>query len=172
MEKVKKKAKKKIKSLWFLAPLVLVALFSFWVIRPLFNSGFFPIHDDTQVVRVSQMALALREGQFPVRWVKDLGYGYGYPIFNFYAPLAYYLGAFFNLSGFSALVATKVMIGLGSVLGGILMYFLASKFWGKLGGVIAALFYLYLPYKAVNIYVRGAVAELWALAFLPCLPLE
>lgn len=152
---------------WSLLPLGLVALFSIWTIRPLLALGFFPIHDDTQVVRVSQMALALKEGQFPVRWVKDLGYGYGYPIFNFYAPLAYYIGAIFNLIGFGALVATKMMIGLGAVLGGVSMYFLAKEFWGKLGGLMAALFYLYLPYKAVDLYVRGAIAELWALAFLP-----
>jgi len=147
--------------------LLLVLLLSLGAIVPLFHPGFFPMHDDTQVVRVQQMAQALRDGQLPVRWVGDLGYGYNYPIFNFYAPLAYYVGAIFNLIGFDALLATKLMFLSGILLSGIFMYFLAREFWGEMGGVISGLFYLYVPYHAVDIYVRGAVGELWAMAFLP-----
>lgn len=149
-----------------------VLLLSFWAIRPFFHQGFFPMHDDTQVARVAQMSQALKDGQLPVRWVADLGYGFGYPIFNFYGPLAYYLGAAFNLAGLDALNATKIMEVLGVILAGVLMYFLAKEFWGpaKLAGwagIIAGLFYVYAPYHALDIYVRGAVAELWAMAFLP-----
>jgi hypothetical protein len=148
-------------------PLIIIIALSFWAVKPLFNPGFFPIHDDTQVARVHQMHKALNDGMFPVRWVPDLGYGYGYPIFNFYAPLAYYIGAFFMFLGFGALSATKIMIGLGIVVAGICMYFLSKEFWGKIGGVISALLYVYAPYHALNAYVRGAIAELWAYAFLP-----
>lgn len=147
--------------------LLLVLLLSFWAIVPFFQPGFFPIHDNTQVVRVQQMSQALREGQFPVRWVGDLGYGFGYPIFNFYAPLAYYIGAFFNLIGFNVLLATKLMFIVGILLSGISMYFLAREFWGEVGGILSALFYVYAPYHAVDVYVRGAVGEFWAMAFLP-----
>ena len=144
-----------------------VLLLSFWAIKPVFHGGFFPIHDDTQVVRVAQMAQALKDGQFPVRWVRDLGYGYGYPIFNFYAPLPYYIGAIFNLLSFNALVATKIMMGLGIILAGVSMFFLAKEFWGEFGGLVSALFYVYAPYHAVDVYVRGAVGEFWAMAMLP-----
>jgi len=144
-----------------------VLVISFWAIKPLFHFGFFPIHDDTQVVRVAQMAQALKDGQFPVRWVRDLGYGYGYPIFNFYAPLPYYIGALFNLLGFNALVATKIMMGLGIILAGVFMFFLAKEFWGEFGGLVSALFYVYAPYHAVDVYVRGAAGEFWAMAMLP-----
>lgn len=147
--------------------LVVVIFLSIFSILPFFHSGFFPMHDDTQVVRVDQMAKALADGQFPVRWVADLGYGYGYPIFNFYSPLPYYVGGFFNLIGFDALVATKIMFALGILLSGIFMYLLAKEFWGQAGGIVSGLFYIYVPYHAVNIYVRGAVGEFWAMAFLP-----
>jgi len=125
------------------------------------------MHDDTQVARVFEMGKMLGSGVFPVRWVPDLGYGYGYPIFNFYAPLAYYIGGLFILLGFDALSATKMMMALGVVLAGIFMYFLAREFFGKLGGIVAGLFYTYAPYHAINIYVRGDVAEFWAYAFIP-----
>src|SRR3989344_7393935 len=148
-------------------PILIVLILSFFSIKPLLMSGFFPIHDDTQVARVYEMGKALSDGMFPVRWVQDLGYGYGYPIFNFYAPLAYYVGGFFNVLGFDALVSTKIMMIIGIILSGVFMYLLARELWGKIGGLVSSLFYIYAPYHAVDIYVRGDVAEFWAYAFIP-----
>lgn len=145
----------------------IIIILSIFAVKPFFNSGFFPIHDDTQVARVFEMHKSLSDGMFPVRWVADLGYGYGYPIFNFYAPLAYYKGAAFMFLGFDALNATKIMMVLGIFLSGVFMYFFANEFWGKTGGVISALLYIYAPYHALDIYVRGDVAEFWAYAFIP-----
>lgn len=149
----------------------IVLILSFWAVQPLLINGFFPIHDDTQVARVFEMGKALNDGMFPVRWVSDLGYGYGYPLFNFYAPLAYYAGGFFTLLGFDTLLATKIMMGLGILFSGIFMYFLAREFWGEIGGIISGLFYVYVPYHALDIYVRGAVGEFWAYAFVPLMTL-
>ena len=142
-------------------------LLSFWTIKPFFIQGFFPMHDDTQVARVFEMAKVLKAGIFPVRVVPDLGYGYGYPIFNFYAPFAYYIGAGFTFLGLDALVATKIMMALGVILAGVFMYFLVRNFFGEFGGFISGLFYVYAPYHAIDIYARGDVAELWAYAFIP-----
>lgn len=148
--------------------LFIVLALSFFAILPFFDAGFFPVHDDTQVVRVHEISQALKEGQFPVRWVKDLGYGYGYPLFNFYAPLPYYVGGVLTFF-FDALASTKIMMVLGVVLSGIFMYLLAKEFWGEIGGVISGLFYVYAPYHALDIYVRGAVGEYFAIAFTPLL---
>ena len=145
----------------------LVLILSWFAVAPLFKPGFFSIHDDTQVARVFEMAKALKDGQFPVRFVANLGYGYGYPLYNYYAPLPYYFGAFLNLLGFNLFIATKLMFLAGILLSAVFMYLLVREFWGDLGGVLAALFYLYAPYHALDIYVRGAVGEFWALAMLP-----
>src|SRR5438105_14238845 len=130
-------------------PLLFVLIFSYWAIKPLFISGFFPIHDDTQVARVFEMKKSLADGMFPARWVADLGYGYGYPIFNFYAPLAYYTGGLFAFV-FDALIATKLMMVFGILLAGIFMYLFAREFWGEIGGVVSGALYLYAPYHAVD----------------------
>lgn len=147
--------------------LSLLILLSFWTVKPLFIPGFFPMHDDTQPARVYEMATALSSGQFPVRWVGDLGYGYGYPLFNFYAPLPYYIGAIFNLLGFDALTATKIMFAIGIILAGITMFFFLNNLIGELGALLGSLLYMYAPYHAVDIYVRGAVGEFYAMSFLP-----
>jgi uncharacterized membrane protein len=145
----------------------IVLVLSFWIIRPLFVGGYFPMHDDTQIGRVVVMGKALREGQFPVRWVSDLGYGYGYPIFNFYGPLPYYIGGALYAMGLSGLAATKIMMGLGLVLSGLVMYLAVADMIGISAGILAAALYLLAPYHGVQAYVRGAVGEYWALIFLP-----
>lgn len=129
--------------------------------------GYFPMHDDIQVVRVQQMHKQLTSWQFPVRWVADLGYGYGYPIFNFYNPLPYYFGAAAMFAGLDALAATKAMMVFPIVASAASMYVLARMKLNRLGAMLAGLLYLYAPYHAVQIYVRGAVAEYWAYAVLP-----
>ncbi len=147
--------------------IVIILGFSFFAIKPLLQSGFFPIHDDTQVARVYEMGKSLKDGMFPVRWVSDLGYGYGYPIFSFYAPLAYYIGGFLTLFGVDALNATKITMIIGIVAAGICMYFLGKQLWGLYGGLVSSILYLFAPYHAVDIYVRGDVGEFWAYAFIP-----
>ncbi|CAN5181730.1 hypothetical protein BH09PAT1_BH09PAT1_3580 [soil metagenome] len=146
---------------------ILLTIIAVGTILPLFHSGLFPMHDDTQVARVLTMTKALHDGMFPVRWVDLLGYNYGYPIFNFYAPFAYYVGGTVALFGLSSLISTKIMMGLGMILAGLTMYLLATSLFNKKAGFIVAIFYLYAPYHAVDLYVRGAIGELWAYALLP-----
>jgi len=153
-----------------LIPIVLYLLLSYWAVRPLLSAGYFPMHDDTQVGRVVAMGKALRNGQFPVRWVDDLGYGYGYPIFNFYGPLPYYVGGAIYALGATGVTAAKAMFLVGMLVSGLTMYLFISVAWGRLAGLVSAVLYLYAPYHAVQAYVRGAVGEFWVFAFLPLLP--
>ena len=152
-----------------LLPWVIVLGVGIISILPLTYDGYFPMHDDTQVARVIEMGRALRQGQFPVRWVGDLGFGYGYPLFNFYGPLPYYLGGVLYALGMPALLATKMMFAVGVVGAALVMYGVISSLVGWQAGMLASILYLFAPYHAVQIYVRGAVGEYWTLAFWPLL---
>lgn len=146
---------------------IAVFCLSLLAIRPLFSSGYFPMHDDTQIARVITMGRSLSEGQFPVRMVADLGFGYGYPIFNFYGPLPYYFGGILYALGVPALLATKLMFAAGIILPAITLYAVVSGMLGIPAAVVSSLLYIYAPYHAVQIYVRGAVGEYWTLLFWP-----
>lgn len=146
---------------------ILLLALSFLAVLPFFKDGFFAFHDDVQVSRVYEMGKGLLLGGFPVRWVPDLGYGLRYPIFNFYSVLPYYIGGALTLIGFNALIATKIVFVAAIVGSGLSMYFFAKSFFGQAAGLVAAVLYLYFPYHAVNIFVRGDLAELAAYAFLP-----
>lgn len=147
--------------------IILVVGVSFFAIKPLFSSYLFVVHDNAAAERIFEMVKGLKDGQFPVRWVSDLGYGYGYPLFNFYAPLPYYIGAFFNIIGVPLVLSTKLVLGIGVLFSAVSMYLLAREFWGRVGAIVCAIFYMYAPYHAVQIYVRGSVGEYYGYALLP-----
>ena len=147
--------------------LILILLLSLFAVKPLLSKGYFPMHDDTQVSRVIVMGNALKEGQFPVRIVSDLGYGLGYPLFNFYGPLPYYVGGLFYTLGVDSVVATKIMFAIGAVFAPVALFLLLSPVFGHMAAVAGAMLFLYAPYHAVQIYIRGSVGEYWAIAFVP-----
>ena len=156
----------KIKKI-ILSPLAVVLILIVPTFIALLRPGYFPMHDDVQVMRIFEMDKCLKDGQIPCRWVPDMGFGYGYPQFNYYAPLPYYLMELVHIGGLGFMDSVKAGFILSFVLSAWGMYLLGKSLWGKTGGFVSSLFYAYLPYRAVDAYVRGAVGELYAFAFLP-----
>jgi hypothetical protein len=152
------------RSYWPLGFLFLLLVPIFW---PFFHRGFFPSHDNVQVVRVFELVQSLRYGDIPARWSSNLLYGHGYPLYVFYSPLSYLIGAAFSFLGFNFLISTKLVFILGFLLGGLGMYLLVMRWWGKLPALIAALVFSYTPYRALDVYVRGNLAEFFSLSLFP-----
>lgn len=136
---------------------------------PLVAAPFFNHHDDVQAIRLYEMDKCFKDGQIPCRWVPDLGGLYGYPLFNYYAPLPYYFGELIFLSTKSLILSVKLMFAFSFIGSFVFMYLLATKFWGKLGGSLSAIFYSIAPYHALDFYVRGAMGEMWALMLFPAI---
>ncbi len=151
--------KKKLLTLFILILITLPTLL------PFFNSKFFYTQDYIFIARLNQMSTALSDNYFPVRWVPDLRYGE--PLFNFYTPLPYYLGAVVRLLGFNFIWVAKILFILSSILSAITMYIFCREIFSKKGALMAVILYTYAPYRAVDIYVRGALSEAWAFVFLP-----
>lgn len=148
-----------IKYLWPL--LILPAL---W---PIFRSDFFQMHDFTHVARLVELDLGFKLGHFPPRWAPDLGWGNGMPLFHFYGPLPYYLAEVLYLIKLPAVWAIKAVFAANYLAGFYFMYLWAKEHWGKLGGILSGLAFVYLPYRAVQFYVRGSLGELTAMTFIP-----
>lgn len=146
--------------------LIVICLFA---LLPLFHAGYFTMHDDEQIARLQQMYLVLSQGQIPPRWVPDLGFGFGYPLYNFYPPLVYYIGSLFHLLGFSFINATKIVMGIGFLGAALGMFVWARKHYGVIAGLFAALLYTYAPYHSVDLYARGALSEFFSWIWIPFL---
>lgn len=146
--------------------LILILVLSSLVIWPLFMRGYFSHHDDLQVMRIFEMRKCFSDLQIPCRWVPDMGYGNGYPLFNYYNPFPYYLGGLFSLL-LGYIGAAKALYFIASIMGGIAMYYLGKELFGEKGGFVAAILYQFAPYKALDLYVRGALAESFAISIIP-----
>jgi hypothetical protein len=153
------------KNLEWLILVVLVIPSFFSLLRP----GFYPMHDDLQAFRVHQMDKCIQDLQIPCRWVPDMGYQYGYPQYNYYPPSIYYLAEAFHLLGFQFIDTIKIVVALGFILSAVFMYLFLKSWLGAWPGFVGAILYTYIPYKAVNVYVRGALNEFWAAVFFPLL---
>lgn len=125
------------------------------------------MHDDLQMMRQLEMEKCFLDGQIPCRWVPDLAYGFGFPLFNFYPPLPYLIGQLFRLIGLSFVETVKMTFSLSIFLSGAFMYLFAKRFFGRVGGLLSAIFYIWAPYHSVDVYVRGAMNESWALVWFP-----
>lgn len=153
-----------LKNYFVVIALILIFLLSNY---SFFHPSFFHVHDFTHAARIAEMARALDEGQLPVRWSANFGYGFGMPLFNFYAPLPYFIGALFFKMGFDLVTSIKLLcifINLVTIFGS---YLLGKKMLGRFGGLLLVSAYALAPYRAVNLFVRGAFSEVFAMAFLP-----
>jgi hypothetical protein len=122
------------------------------------------------VYRIALFAQHLRQGEWQPRYSPELVYGYGYPLFNYYAPLTYYLGAALHLLGLSAIVAFHVLLALALIVGAWGGWTLAAEwFEDDRAGALAATAYVYAPYTLFNTFTRGAAPEQLAVALLPWL---
>ena len=149
-------------------PLIIVGLFAFVAGFPLLHKGLLPTHDgEYHVIRFYEFDKTLRDGNWYPRWAADLNNGYGVPLFNYVYPLPNYFASFFHLLGSSFIDSFKLNMFFATILGALFFYLWSRESWGKLGGVVSSIFYTFSPYHFVDIYIRGSVGEVWALAFFP-----
>ncbi|MCS6802779.1 MAG: hypothetical protein RMM58_00375 [Chloroflexota bacterium] len=79
-------------------------------------------------------------------------------------PLPVVLAWALAKAGAGPLIAIKLVMAIAVVGSALTMYCIAADLWGRRGGLLAALLFVYAPTRLVDLYVRGAVAE--ALAWL------
>jgi len=151
----------------FLLDFFLILIITLPTFLSLLNGWYFSMHDDQHIVRLFLLETGVRQGDLYPRWVDGLGFGYGYPLFNFYPPLIYYIALIFRLLGFSLIWSIKLTFITGFILAAWGMFKLVKKLAGFLPGLLASCLYTYFFYHAVNIYVRGALAEFFSMAILP-----
>lgn len=138
--------------------------------RYLLLPGYFAMHDDIQVLRQQQMHQCFLDGQIPCRWSPYFGAGYGLPMFNFYSPFPNYLGMIPVMLGFGYITSIKLVFLFSLLVSALGMYVLAHHFsHNKIVSFAAAISYTWAPYHLLDIFVRGALAESWGMAWIPWL---
>lgn len=149
--------RRKIKKYFAFVLLVTIGLIPLF---DLFSPGMFLSHDgQDHVARIANFYQSLSEGNLIPRWAANLNWGYGHPILMFLYPLPSYFASLFHFLGFSFVDSVKFVFGLSFILSGLAMYLWIREFLGEKAGFVSGLFYMFAPYRFVDLYVRGAIGE-------------
>lgn len=124
---------------------------------------------ELHIFRLVELSALVRGSEWYPRWAPHFYHGYGYPIFNYYAPLTYYLGLTVELlPRLDAVDGVKAVFVLGLLLAGLGMYGFVRDNWGRQAGFIAAAAYVYAPYiQFVDPHARGVLAESFSFGIFP-----
>jgi len=160
--------------------LLLIVLLSLLPIAPMLQPGYqWDAHDARHSVYfLFEFDRAIQDGSLFPRWQPDFAFGYGYPFFNIYGPLAFYAGEALHLAGLSFANAVKAVFALSITLSGLAMYGFARQVLGppkergapggrSAAGLVAAVAYMVMPYRLVDLYVRAGLAESLAYVWVP-----
>jgi len=151
--------------------LLIVLLLGTLAAWPFFEYTGLPEATDAElhIFRIAELGFSLKAGNPYPRWAPNFYSGYGYPIFNFYAPLTYHLGNWITLfNPENAAFGAKALFVLSHYIGAIGAYLLGREFSNQGGGVLGAAAFAFSPYiMVINPHVRGDLAEVFALAMVP-----
>jgi hypothetical protein len=131
-----------------------------------------PHHTDAElhVYRAAQLGHAVRDGVLYPRWAPDLFLGYGYPIFNYYAPLTYHLANLIDLAlpTMQIVGAVKAVFVLALLLASLGAYLLGRELFEPAAGILGAAAFTFSPYVLfIDPHARGDLAEHFAICLLP-----
>lgn len=105
---------------------------------------------------------------FYPRWFDEMHYGFGAPVFNFYAPLSYYFALLFRIFGLSLPLCYALGYGLAVGVGTVGVYVWAREIgYSELASFAGSAAMCSAPYLYMNTTHRGAYPETWGLALAP-----
>ena len=160
---------------------LLAALLSFVAWQPFVRPDFDVWRADDgeyHLLRVYVFEHAFKGGQWLPRWVPDLFVGYGYPIFNYYAPGTYYAALVLRALGLDVYTTVQALGALAACVGAAgalcLTHTLvrdtstAGHRTAITAGLAAAVAFAYAPYPFItNLIIRADLAEALGLTLLP-----
>ncbi|MBI3654735.1 MAG: glycosyltransferase family 39 protein [Acidobacteria bacterium] len=153
------------------APVMVIAVAALALTAPFFrvHKNSMPLtHDLVQHLAVMQdFDTVIRSGVLYPRWLPAMNQGYGNPWMNYYPPGFYYVTSLFHMVFKNWL---DVLFGVslcGFAVSGLTFYRLARLYYGKLPSLLAALFYMAVPYHTLELYWRGAMPEFMGFVLTP-----
>ena len=145
-----------------------ISLIAIW---PFIGRASLPQETDAElhIFRLQELSYLVRGGELYPRWAPNFYHGYGYPIFNYYAPLTYYLGLVVELMpGLGPVEGVKAVFVLGLLAAALGVYGFVRDNWGRPAGYVAAAAYVYAPYvQFIDPHARGVLAESFSLGAFP-----
>lgn len=109
---------------------------------------------------------SISQFSIPVSWVDTVS-NYGSPLGQISHQLTAYISAVFFAITKNTVLSYNLTLLIGSMLGTFLMYRFLRLYFSPLSSLAATILYTFAPYRIANIYIRGALPEFFASAFIP-----
>lgn len=134
----------------------------------LFTGAWGTTHDGFRyVVIVARFRDAIEHGEFYPRWMPDAFGRYGEPVFVYYQPAFFYLGALLSYLTREPAYTIYLPITVLFTLGSMGVYYAVKPISGWPGALAAAFFFLLTPYLMCDLHVRGDYGEITAVCCVP-----
>lgn len=148
---------------------LMIALIYFFLGQALnpFDQQMFNFHDETQAGRIHDFALNIENGIIPPRIAPNFSFNLGLPVFNFYSPTAYWISSLIHMSGIDIITSLKLSFLLTILLSYVTMYVFLKRFFAFYPSLLGGIIYSSSIYFAIEIFIRGNLAEAWFLVLFP-----
>lgn len=148
--------------------LALVAV-AFIASLPLFTNFLQAGHDlQFHLTRIATLAAELEHGQFPVRMLHEMSNGFAYATSLYYCDLFLYLPALLVNMMVPLQLAYKIYVVAVNLLTACIAFYSFVRITGSARlGMLGAALYTLGAYRLTNLYLRAALGEYTAMAFLP-----
>ena len=115
---------------------------------------------EMHVYRTFEILAGWRAGVPYLRWAPDLFYAFGYPVFHYYAPLSYYLGAAYGGLFGGPVAGVKFVLVASAYLGAGGMFLFVRDRWGSLAAIVSVAAFSLAPYVVyIDPQARGDAPE-------------
>lgn len=149
---------------------IIILIFAIIVSIPMLNEDFNIYSDDgiQHIARLMGTTQSIEEGQIIPVIMSNFCNRFGYSWNIFYSPLTAFLPLVFSIFTHSFELILKLFIILVAFLSGIAMYEFVNKISkNRYAGLMAAMVYIFAPYRLTDTYIRVAISELTSFIFLP-----
>lgn len=150
-------------------PYLIIILAGIWGIAGLWKIPGLPTSHDSisHMARMYAYAEGLRDHVFPVLWARRMFWGIGSPVLMLNYQIPYYFAMLWHYLGLSLVDSFKMVLSVSQIASGILMYLAMRNRFKRIPSLVVAILYMTGPYRFLNIYVRGAMGEVFATMFPP-----
>ncbi len=152
-------------------PLLAVLAFCLIVAWPLIVRAGLPNSPEAvlEMHRIFSVAESIQAGDVYPRWAPDFTYGYGSPIFNYLAPMPYYVGGVHaTIAQAEPASSFKILLILSIFTGGVGLFSFIRQHWGAVAAVVGAAVFLFSPYTLqTEPYLHNNLGTAWAVAWFP-----
>lgn len=138
------------------------------ICAPLFSKGLYEGQDISfHLTRIIGLASDISVDQIPARLNPAFNDGMGYINSIMYPELFLYIPALFCYAGMDLWLSMKLLYCVITVLTAVITYVSAKTVCSEKSALFFSIVYLLSPYRLNEIYIRCAVGEALAMAFLP-----